>query len=310
MKLIALKASSTLFLLTAAAALAATEERIQKRFPVQPGGTVVVDVEFGTIDVSTNAGTEVVVEAWRKISRRKKADEEAFLREHPVTFTQEGGTVTIRSRGETRRSWSLMGREQNEAKYTLSVPARFKAQLKTGGGGIDVAGLTGEVRADTGGGSVNVGACHGALKLRTGGGGMAVSGGSGSLDGRTGGGSVSVKEFQGSANVSTGGGGITIVKVTGGVDASTGGGSISAVLPGELSEKVKLVTGGGGIAVSVSASAAFNLDAETAGGSVTTDLPVTVVGSIERGRLEGPVNGGGKSLQLRSGGGSIHLKKL
>src|SRR5512137_2124245 len=78
------------------AAQAATEERIDQRFQVQPGGTVVVDVDFGSIDVSTKATSEVVVEVWRKIGRRKKADEEAFLRENPVAFTQEGNTVTIR----------------------------------------------------------------------------------------------------------------------------------------------------------------------------------------------------------------------
>jgi hypothetical protein len=52
------------------------------------------------------------------------------------------------------------------------------------------------------------------------------------------------------------------------------------------------------------------LDAKTSGGRVHTELPVTVVGKIEEGHLEGPVNGGGKSLQLRSGGGSIHLNRL
>jgi DUF4097 and DUF4098 domain-containing protein YvlB len=289
---------------------------------------VVVDVDFGVIDVSTNATSEVVVEVWRKISRKKKADEEAFLREHPVQFVQEGGTVTIRCRGETKRSWSWRGKQQNEAKYTLSVPAKFHAQLKTGGGGIDVVDLTGEVRAESGGGSLsfarlhgpldgNTGGgsleadnCHGPLKLRTGGGGVEVSRSSGSLDGKTGGGSVSVKGFQGAAQVSTGGGGVTIERVSGGVEASTGGGSISAVLPGQLADTVKLSTGGGGITVSVAGTAAFNLNAKTAGGSVTTDLPVAVVGRIEEGRLEGPVNGGGKSVQLRSGAGSIHLKKL
>jgi hypothetical protein len=35
-----------------------------------------------------------------------------------------------------------------------------------------------------------------------------------------------------------------------------------------------------------------------------------MVGKMEEGRLQGPVNGGGKAVQLRSGGGSIHLKKL
>ena len=73
---------------------------------------------------------------------------------------------------------------------------------------------------------------------------------------------------------------------------------------------MKLSTGGGGISVSVPATAAFNLDAKTSGGGVSTDLPVTVVGKLVDGRLQGPVNGGGKAVQLRSGGGSIHLKKL
>ena len=33
---------------------AETEEQINKRFPVQPGGRLVVDVDFGSIDVNTN----------------------------------------------------------------------------------------------------------------------------------------------------------------------------------------------------------------------------------------------------------------
>jgi DUF4097 and DUF4098 domain-containing protein YvlB len=82
------------------------------------------------------------------------------------------------------------------------------------------------------------------------------------------------------------------------------------VLPSEIAADVKLSTGGGGITVSIPTTAAFNLDAKTSGGGVSTDLAVTVVGKMEHGRLEGPVNGGGKPVVLRSGGGSIRLKKL
>jgi hypothetical protein len=327
MKLTALRL--TLLLLgTTSVALAATEEKLNQRFSIQPGGTVAVDVDFGSIDVSTNATSEVVVDVWRRIGRRKKADEEAFLRDNPVEFTQEGNRVTVRSHGKSKWSWSMSGRNQNEAKYTITVPAQFNAQLKTGGGGVRVVDLTGEVKAhtgggglsfarlhgplngETGGGGVNAGDCEGALNFRTGGGGIEVTSSSGSLDGTTGGGGVCVRKFQGAAHVTTGGGGLTIENVDGGVDASTGGGSISAVLPSELSDTVKLSTGGGGISVSVPGTAAFNLDARTSGGSVRTELPVTVVGKVEHGRLQGPVNGGGKSVQLHSGGGNIHLKKL
>ena len=103
MRLTAFKPTVLLCLISSVAALAATEEKLNQRFAVQPGGTVVVDVDFGSIDVSTNATSEVVVDVWRKIGRKKKADEEAFLRDNPVEFTQDGNTVTIRSRGKPRR---------------------------------------------------------------------------------------------------------------------------------------------------------------------------------------------------------------
>ena len=310
MKMPLLRMQLPLLLLGAIAASAATEEKLNQKFSVPPGGTVVVEVEFGQVNVSTNATSEVVVEAWRKIGRSNKADEEGFLRDHPVTIALDGNTVTIFSRGKNRWFGSSGRHSSNEAKYTITVPSRFNARLKTGGGPVEVAGLTGEMHADTGGGNIKAGACDGTITLRTGGGSIEVSNSAGTLDASTGGGSVSVAEFQGPAHVRTGGGGLTLERVQGALDGSTGGGSISTVLPSELSGEVKLSTGGGGVSVSAPSTVAFDLDAKTGGGSVTTDLPVAVIGKVEHGRLQGPVNGGGKTVQLRSGGGSIHLKKL
>src|SRR5262245_35015842 len=106
-------------------AFAVTEEHITKHFSVQPGGRLVFDVNMGGIDVSTNGDNEVVVDVVRKIGRSKKADEEAWLKEHPIQFDQTGDTVTIRCRKSQKSSWSFTGRNQNEAKYTITVPSRF-----------------------------------------------------------------------------------------------------------------------------------------------------------------------------------------
>ncbi len=116
-------------------ALAETEEQINKRFPVQPGGKLVVDVDFGSIDISTNATSEVTVDIVRKVSRRNKASEEEFLRERPVTFSQDGNTLTIQSRAKGKISWSWRGSQRTEGKYTITVPAQFNPKLKTSGGG-------------------------------------------------------------------------------------------------------------------------------------------------------------------------------
>ena len=321
------KLAFLLWLLTSMAARAATEEQLHQQFTVQPGGRLVVDVDFGSVNVSTHAASEVVVDAWRSVTRSSKSAEEAFLEAHPVNFSQDGNTVAIRSRGSDQQRGWWSGRSRTEAKYTITVPAEFDAQLKTAGGGIAVSNLAGAVKAATSGGGlrfadlrgpldgftsgggVHVTDCAGKLKIRTSGGGIDVRGGSGSLDGVTSGGSVTVKDFQGAARVGTSGGGLTIEKVGGEVSGSTSGGSISAALPSPLPGNVKLSTSGGGITVRIPEDAAFDLDAETSAGGVTSELPVAVVGKVERNRLKGPVNGGGKSVVLRTSAGGIRLKK-
>ncbi|MEO8426045.1 MAG: hypothetical protein ABI651_02925 [Verrucomicrobiota bacterium] len=55
--------------------------------------------------------------------------------------------------------------------------------------------------------------------------------------------------------------------------------------------------------------AAWDISA-VAGGGVKTDLPVTTVGKHRRSSLKGKLNGGGKSLVLKTSGGTIHLRKL
>ncbi|MHB8524469.1 MAG: DUF4097 family beta strand repeat-containing protein [Limisphaerales bacterium] len=119
-----------------------------------------------------------------------------------------------------------------------------------------------------------------------------------------------MSQFRGPARVQSSGGGLTIQNVVGKVDGSTSGGSISASFSLPLSDDVRLETSGGGVTMRVVATSAFDLDASTSGGGVNSDLPVTVVGKIARNHLKGPVNGGGRSVILRTSGGSIHVRKL
>jgi len=307
---------------------AVTDEQINRSFNVQPGGKVVVDVDFGSIEISTNSSSQVTVDIVRKVTRHNKTDEENFLREHPVTFNQDGNTVTISSRAKSKSNHWWHGNQKTEAKYTLTVPSQFNAKLSTSGGGIAVSDLTGDVKAgtsgggfkfsrlhgrldgETSGGNIHVLDCEGTLKVNTSGGGIDLSGGSGSLDGGTSGGSVHVRDFHGPTHVETSGGGITLENVSGRIQGSTSGGSISARIAAPVSDEVNLETSGGGVTVQIPDGSAFNLDAETSGGGVSSDLPVAVVGKVESNSLKGAVNGGGKRVFLRTSGGSIHVRKI
>ena len=311
-------------------ALAATEEQTNKTFRVSPGGTLVVDVDFGSIDVAAKSTDAVAVSVWRKVTRSNMDNEQKFFSENPVVFVQEGTTVTVRCRQKVKEKSHWFGgwANRNEAKYTILVPDRFNLQLNTSGGGIVTRDVAGEVKADTSGGGlqfsrlhgplhgdtsgggIHVTDCEGPIKIHTSGGGIEAAGGGGSLDGDTSGGSITVKNFKGPVEIHTSGGGITIENVAGSVNGHTSGGSINALLLSPMAGDVKLSTSGGGVTARIPAEAAFNLEAETSGGSVSCDLPVTVQGKIESNRIHGPVNGGGPLLRLKSSGGGIHVEKL
>lgn len=313
-------------------AFAATEEQINTNFNVPPGGKLVVDVDFGSVTVTTNKASGVTVDVWRKVERKNKTEEQKFLRKYPVHFTHDSTTVTVQAyhRGNDGWSWwwPWSRRYHNSAKYTVRVPATFNVQLKTAGGGISVSDITGStitytsgggltfarlhgpLDGKTSGGGIRASDCNGKLTIRTSGGGIQVTGGSGALDGHTSGGSVAVKGFHGDVHVGTSGGGITVENVIGEVKGFTSGGGIAAELPSPLLHAVDLSTSGGGVTVRVPANDAFDLDAASLGGGVNSELPVTVTGRIKYGRLKGTVNGGGKIVRLHTSGGSIRIEKL
>ena len=316
--------------LTTCAALAATEEQTTKTFQVAPGGTLVVDVNFGSIDLNTNMSGTVAVNVWRKVTRGSTEKEQKFLSENPIVFVQEGNTVTIRCRPNLKEKfrWFSGSGNHNEAKYTIQVPAQFNTRLNTSGGGITASNLTGDAKADTSGGGlrfsrlhgpldgetsgggIHVTDCEGPIKIQTSGGGIEVTGGSGLLVGDTSGGAINVKTFNGPVSMHTSGGGITIENAGGNVKADTSGGSILAVLPSPLPGDVNLFTSGGGVTVQLPPAAAFNLDAETSGGGVNCDLPVAMEGKAQHNRIKGPVNGGGPIVKLGTSGGGILVQKL
>ena len=287
-----MKLITTLLLSGCLAVYAETEEQVSKQFTVQPGGKLVVDVDFGSVEVRTSNANQVSVDVVRTVKRGDKEDEEAFLKERPVTFAQDGNTVTVRSRATTKQGWSWRGSQKTQGKYTITVPAQFNAQVKTSGGSINIADLRGETTVKTSGGS---------LKL---------AGIQGPIDGHTSGGSVKVMECKGPITVHTSGGSIDIDNASGKVDASTSGGSVSAAFASTLSDDVNLRTSGGNVTLRVPEKSAFDLDASTSGGSVKSDLAVATEGKPKRTSLRGPVNGGGKQVVLRTSGGSVHVKKL
>jgi hypothetical protein len=318
----------TLLLLFVAAttASALSEENVSQTLEGAPGGKLIVDVDFGTIDVSAGADDKISVMAHRKIDSDNQAQEKEYLASAPVTVSKEGNTVTIRARRQNKEhnlNWS--GRCSMDARYTVHVPRTFNSELRTGGGTIMVAELTGSMSADTSGGklkfthlhgptgattsggSIELNGCEGALKVDTSGGRIEATDGSGSLEARTSGGSIVVRNFGGDTKVETSGGRLTFENINGKITGRSSGGSISAKLKSPVPGDVNLETSAGSIDVTVPPDAGLDIEAEASSGRVTSELPVTGT-RTDRDSMKGKINGGGKSLVLRSGAGSISIK--
>lgn len=305
-------------------ASAASEERFNRNVAAHRGGKLVVDVDFGKVDVSPGADDNVTVEAVRLVDFDNEAKEKEYLAAAPITLSVDGNAVTLREHApkEARLNWPHHSRM--DARYVIRVPKNFSADLQTGGGGVSVTGLTGEVQANsgggdlrfsklegdldaqTGGGGIKLEDCRGTLELATGGGDLVFTGGTGSLRARAGGGRIEVRDFKGDTKVSSGGGQLTLERIDGAVWGETGGGSITASFGGSALKKIELESSGGDIELALPRSAAADITADTSSGRVTTDLPLEITRKDDD-HLRGKLNGGGAPVRLRTSGGSIRI---
>ena len=60
----------------------------------------------------------------------------------------------------------------------------------------------------------------------------------------------------------------------------------------------------------IPADLAADVDAKTGDGSITVNIPLTINGSLSHSSVHGKLNGGGQTLSISSGDGSIRLEKL
>jgi len=318
--------------LLAASTLAASdvEDRLTQSYRVEPGGKLSVVADRGSIEVKSADGEQVAIEVLRKVKGESRARAEDVLKNHEVKFSQDGDTVQVRA--EMNSGWASNWRDKGrnlQVRYLISVPKKFNVDLKTSGGSIQVADLTGNARSQTSGGSLNFGQIEGPIFGRTSGGGIHVAGCKGEVDvktsgggihlgevdgdttAQTSGGSLTVKHVNGKTVVKTSGGSIDVSEVKGSLEAITSGGSITANITDQPSGDCRLQTSGGSIKVSLSDKVAVDVDAKTSGGGVKTELPVAAVvqGEHKPNVLQGKINGGGPTLSLHTSGGGIFLQR-
>ena len=303
---------------------AASEDNINKQIDATPGGKLIVDVEFGAIDVVSGADNQVALEANRKIDFSDAAKEKEYFSSAPVTITRDGSVITVRARSSKPKSWWNAGHSETHGQYTFHVPKKFETDLhsdsgdisateisgsttvKTNGGKLAFQHLEGSLNANTSGGSIEVDDCRGPSKIETSGGDITVTAGTGTLSAKTSGGRIDVRNFFGATEVRTSGGNLELQKISGEIVGKTSGGSIHAAIRADVMDDVQLQTSGGNIDVSLSENATVDIDASTIGGKIFSGLPFEIR-DLHKEHVRCKLNGGGPSVKLETSAGNIRI---
>jgi len=164
---------------------------------------------------------------------------------------------------------------QHRVDIEIHMPREGKVNLRTGDGKIELAGFKGEMDLHSGDGSEILDAVDGKLRASTSDGHIQANGRFDDLDLKTGDGHVEVRAAAGST-------------LANGWRLETGDGNVTLEVPGELAADVDLHTGDG---------------------HIDLDVPVTTSGQIRENEVRGKMNGGGSLLTIRTGDGSIRLRK-
>src|SRR5687768_13879557 len=152
-------ATGALLLALPAFAKVGTENVLKHSFRVNSGGVAHVRTELGSIEVETHGGGTVEAEVYRRVPTDDKDEVARVLENFEVGFDQKGNEVFVTARRQNR-GWMFRD-SRLKVRIVLKVPRSFNVDLRTSGGNISVADLSGEVDVRTSGGNLTLGRING-----------------------------------------------------------------------------------------------------------------------------------------------------
>ncbi|MGE5243478.1 MAG: DUF4097 family beta strand repeat-containing protein [Betaproteobacteria bacterium] len=264
-------------------------DRQEKRFNVAGTPDVSLSTFDGSIEVRPWDRPEVVV----TLERHARSKEAADALE--VQASQSGNQVTVAVRkprgGGIELGWG------NNARVNLIVqmPEAGTLEASSGDGSILVERITGRCDLRSGDGSIVAHDLTGGVKAHTGDGSITLTNASGAVDVDSGDGSVAVDGRLTGVRVRTGDGSVK-------VQASAGSAT---------TDDWDIVTGDGSVALALPDGFSGTLDAHTGDGRVELNgIAVTgVTGEISKKSVRGTLGAGGRQVRVRTGDGSITLRR-
>jgi DUF4097 and DUF4098 domain-containing protein YvlB len=264
--------------------------REEKRFTVSGTPDVRLVTFDGSIQIQSWDRPDVLIEVEKRGATREA------IESVKVTAEQKGNTIELEVKGPRSESFRGIGfHRATTARLIVSLPRRSDVRARSGDGTIRIERVNGRIELRTGDGGIRANDISGEITLNTSDGTITVDGAEGRLDLDTGDGGVNVTGKLTSVRLHTGDGSIVYRAEAGtGIeeqwDISTGDGSVSLFLPRDLDAE---------------------MDVHTGDGTIRNELDVAAGtgGEVSRRTIRGRLNGGGKTIRVRTGDGTIRIRE-
>jgi hypothetical protein len=283
-------------------AVAARAEDFTKSFDVSGRANVRVETNDGSVRVT--AGDS------KQVEFRVEYHGYQLGKDLRIDARQEGGKteLTARVTGHWGFNW---GHNSRGLHIEVRMPRDADLQVESGDGAVQAESINGTVNVHTGDGSVKAYSLNGTIDLHTNDGSITAENLKGDMRLRTGDGSIEARNLDGKVEADSGDGHIRIAGRFDALNVRTGDGSVDThVLPGsKMGTSWTIRTGDGSVDLVLPSDFQTNIDASTGDGHISLGIPVTIEGTFKNSEMHGKMNGGGQTLTIHTGDGSIRLSK-
>jgi hypothetical protein len=284
-QLVASRSASICLVLLSTAALASTAHAgdYAKSYSVSNRANVHVETNDGSVSITTGDTKQV---EFHVEYQGYELNKNLTIESH-----QQGDEIELSAR--IPNMWHFSLGTIRRMHVEIRMPKDGDLTVKTGDGSIKAGGLSGNIDLNSGDGNLSVNSLKGVVRLHT---------GDGSIEG---------SDLDGNCDAVSGDGRIVLTGRFDVLRAKSGDGRIDVVaLHGsKLDSGWSIGSGDGSIEVALASDLPVVIDASTGDGHISSDIPITVEGMLSKSRIRGKMNGGGQTLTIHTGDGSIHLKQ-
>ncbi len=276
------------------------EVMIEESFNVDRGDDLIVNISHADVTILTGSGNRAEIEVTLDSNNMRKATERFEDMEWRVY--KEGDAIHIEA-DQLRGNWNV----DMDIDVLISIPATFDIDLETSHGDVELGDLNGSLRLLTSHGDVEMGEIAGsAIWIKSSHGDIeAVQLRSDQVEVQTSHADIEVgaiysKRFDASTSHAD----VEIDYLEGESSISTSHGDISVHLVGDSA--ASFVTQHGDVDLYVDSD--IEADFDLRGADVNMSRTLRLSGRIDDDRIEGTVNGGGRTIKARTTHGSVSVR--